>query len=933
MSPCAFALLRRIVAHTRHGQATYEPVEEEADVAGFLESHHDMMLTTAIDEAKESTYAQCSDSLEKHLEDDWQRAKTKLMTSLNLLVTKDDAAAASAVPEGGGSTFGAPEAIIGGQGGPTTPGLSTVLGQTRRTLDTPAGASPYSAVTAPSPGFGGRGGAAADSGPVPLAFATGDYTERTPPADVASLAAIVAEIVSSSSRPGEVASSDIATRFKEVTEQLARSSRQRPKAAVHCWELVRCMTRQTHLKDGFEHGRRKPSSQRFFAAGAMRYLENKALNYMQNQIQRRGRRVADALAHLSPWLSAARAWILMHKDTPAWSRWYRTEEASVDGMPLWPQVFYCFRTGGFADAERLLRDAGSKISPHILPAFQAVVQTLEWCYDRSKPQPAVPGDAIDELSRWHMECSTSRDEVDPFELEMANILSFSSLKGRVNHTVFATMEDFVWQKLIFALCSRLREAAAAGQADSTGGTYTVDDIADQLIEKGAAHFDPHRNTPFRFPELLLLCGRFEYAIDHLAKTHPADAVHLALALQYYQALATRFVPLDGGVGGSSAFGGVSEGMDDFDGDGRGGAGGREHLPSAAADGIGPPVSRDEEDARRNGFLITYTDPTTRRRAEALDLGTLIKEYADKVLRQHPTLAAEYVCALRDNYAREFLLRQLLLESRGYDVLLGRVDQDTLALQDGHLYQILERKDVNSIALSAAQWAKENGRNADAIAIFLRTDDTSVEGLGLAVHDRSTKLRAILDILCTQLANLLMPSSGAAASVAEREQWEMWAKDVEAIMLPRYDRDHALRDDTLRGLRDTFATLLDLHDFINLVQNGQYHDALDLLYDERRRLGMVPSPDAGELDRAEARFAELEPRVRNRINIVLEATLQCLYNLYLRAKRDRGRDRGHVDELRERARAVIAFHSVLRKYPSVYGADTSQRLAHWEVKFT
>ena len=127
---------------------------------------------------------------------------------------------------------------------------------------------------------------------------------------------------------------------------------------------------------------------------------------------------------------------------------------------------------------------------------------------------------------------------DPFQREVLNLLGHGEpAQQSVSPVVFPKLQDFVWQKLVFVLTSHLGEAAGVTTR------FQLPDLARMVTMHGPQLFDPDHRQPYKYFQLLLLCGRFERAINYLAK-HAGHgdltpAVHFALALHHYGALRTR----------------------------------------------------------------------------------------------------------------------------------------------------------------------------------------------------------------------------------------------------------------------------------------------------------------------------------------------------------------------------------------------------------
>ena len=92
--------------------------------------------------------------------------------------------------------------------------------------------------------------------------------------------------------------------------------------------------------------------------------------------------------------------------------------------------------------------------------------------------------------------------MDPFKKEIANLLGHGSPGVQTaDGTVFPKVQDFMWQKVVFALTSSLglvRHGAGSGVGAGAGGGFGLDDLAQMIVSHGPAHFDPGHRHPYKY---------------------------------------------------------------------------------------------------------------------------------------------------------------------------------------------------------------------------------------------------------------------------------------------------------------------------------------------------------------------------------------------------------------------------------------------------
>jgi nuclear pore complex protein Nup93 len=94
---------------------------------------------------------------------------------------------------------------------------------------------------------------------------------------------------------------------------------------------------------------------------------------------------------------------------------------------------------------------------------------------------------------------------DPYKYALYKLIGRVELSSRKTvPKVLLTTEDWLWYQL-----SLIREAEEEDGGQSAHEFYTLADLANILIKFGEGHFDPGRNRPLLYFQVLLMSGNFE----------------------------------------------------------------------------------------------------------------------------------------------------------------------------------------------------------------------------------------------------------------------------------------------------------------------------------------------------------------------------------------------------------------------------------------
>ena len=179
-----------------------------------------------------------------------------------------------------------------------------------------------------------------------------------------------------SRRPGGHVDYSVASAFKEVAKSLTKGATVSSQV-LKPWDLIIMMMHESSADaSGVLGNADRAENERILAAGAARFLERSSEEHMRNKLNRKRAGVGGELG----LLTLVRAWIDQRasSNSSRWASWYRTSTPQVDGMPLWPQVFYCLRCGGRREALELLRAAAkdAALPRTLVAAMEAVTHAL-----------------------------------------------------------------------------------------------------------------------------------------------------------------------------------------------------------------------------------------------------------------------------------------------------------------------------------------------------------------------------------------------------------------------------------------------------------------------------------------------------------------------------------------------------------------------------
>lgn len=334
---------------------------------------------------------------------------------------------------------------------------------------------------------------------------------------------------------------------------------------------------------------------------------------------------------------------------------------------VWALIYYLLRSGH-------VREAAEYVTTHMVQ-FRAIDRNfVNYMTDYA-------GSEDRQLRRDYKDRITSEynqrlriapeNSIDPFRMACYKIIGRCDLKNRaLESAIHQTMEDYMWLQFVLA-----REGPHYTELASD--VYNLATAQSVIKEIGSRFFTKGENYGTYF-YIQVLGGLFEEAIEYLYPFSYPDAVHFAIALDYY--------------------------------------------------GL---IRVSDPDALGDASLLSYTT----RGLPQLKFGHMVGHYTRDFRAANVAAAVDYltfICLNRDlpdqlgrNQARlcHEALRELVLESREFALLLGDIKNDGQRIKGiieerMQLIALEETDDfMRTITIQAASIADDNGRVTDAVLLY------------------------------------------------------------------------------------------------------------------------------------------------------------------------------------------------------------------------
>ncbi|KHN98238.1 nucleoporin-interacting protein NIC96 [Metarhizium album ARSEF 1941] len=510
-----------------------------------------------------------------------------------------------------------------------------------------------------------------------------------------------------------------------------------------------------------------------------------------------------------------------------------TELQQIQGEFVWAVVFYLLRCGHVNEAAQYVNDNSNH--------FRGIDRTFATYlnnYAASEDRRITNRKLLDRCTNEYIQRSRNAPEnsIDPFRMACYKVIGRIELSNRNLDGLNTDINDWIW--LQFNLAREVDKTT-----EMAGESYGLAELQSSIKEIGLKHFpkstseDTTSGSFGMFFYLQILAGMFEDAIAYLYPFSYVDAVHFALALEYYGLLR----PSDP----------VSTSND---------------LRSCSVKNL-PQINF--------GRMIGYYTRDFRAAdvVSAVDYLTLIclnKDLGGEAGERQSNLCHE-------------ALRELVLETREFSKLIGDIRPDGRAIRGiieerGPLIGLTEGTDfVNTVTLQAASFADESGRTTDSVLLYHLAGeyDTVVaivsralsEAISLEIGEDPMRLMPIKPRAGGAEADSQQP--GSSLSLASIDD----PVELARTMMAMYEREVMFYRKIQDQNKTACRVLLEMSNIKNLVEAGQWAQALDKI----RSLEILPLDAAGDASTIRAyasKFSGLSQPVSINVPNLLMWTIIC-----------------------------------------------------------
>lgn len=498
---------------------------------------------------------------------------------------------------------------------------------------------------------------------------------------------------------------------------------------------------------------------------------------------------------------------------------------------VWAVIFYLLRAGHVNEAARYVNDNQNhfKSIDRSFPAFMSDYATSEERRLKRQLQDRCNTEFSQRIR------NAPDNSVDPYRAACYKIIGRCDLSNRSFEGFTADVYDWMWLQFNLA-----REGDRS--VEIWGETFGLAEVQNTIKEVGLKYFPKNNvddaNGNFgMFFFMQIMSGMFEQAIAYLYSFSYVDAVHFAIALEYYGLL------------------------------------------------------RASDSMTANNDLLTHN---TRERPQ-ISFGRMLGFYTRDFRAGNVAAAVDYIiliCLNLDDPNQEAgrqhaelcheALRELVLETREFSKLIGDIRPDgkripgiienrgsLIGLQD-------EREFVRSITLQAGRFANDNGRTTDAVLLYHLAEDYDTvvaivgralsEAISLEVGGEPLRLQPVKPRVEGGRPVANANSSLSLASIDD-------PVELARTMMHMYERERFFRESIQDVNRMACSVLLQMSEIKSLVGAGHWVQALDQI----KTLEILPLTAGGDpsvIRAYAAKFASLPQVVAANVGNLLMWTVMC-----------------------------------------------------------
>ncbi|CAK7202927.1 nuclear pore complex subunit [Sporothrix eucalyptigena] len=583
-------------------------------------------------------------------------------------------------------------------------------------------------------------------------------------------------------------------------------------------------------------------------SGANQFLEKKFFQEVEAQIARFPQEASlggrpDVVSKIKAYIRVRAAQKMLVPDN--------VDLQQVQGEYVWAVIFYLLRSGHVTEAAQYVNDNQTQIRG-IDRVFASYINSYASSEDRRLKRAMQERCNSDYNQRAR---NAPEGSVDPFRMACYKVIGRCDVGNRNLDNLQTDVHDWIWLQFNLA-----REGDRAAELASE--MYGLAELQETIREIGQKHFA--KNAPgvaggsyAMYFYLQVLAGLFEPAIAYLYSFSYIDAVHFAIALEYYGLLRTPDASL------------------------------------AAANELLSHSTRGHPQINFARMIGYYTrDFRAANAAAAVDYLVLIclgDDELDPAASQSAAKSKEQSAAAALCYEA---LRELVLETREFSKLIGDIRPDGTRIRGlieerGTLIALDREQDfVKAITLQAARDADDGGRTTDAVLLYhLAGDyDTVVvivsralsEAITLEIGEEPMRLVPVKPRVDKDKTGSTATSTptvvaqpGSSLSLASIDD----PVELARTMMTMYERDNMFRRRIREETRIACGVLLQMSEIKGLVEARKWPQCLDKIRD----LGILPlqaNGDPGIIRSFAARFSSLAQPVAINVPNLLMWTILC-----------------------------------------------------------
>lgn len=528
-------------------------------------------------------------------------------------------------------------------------------------------------------------------------------------------------------------------------------------------------------------------------------------------------------------------------------KWIKSNLEIINNVPVWALLYYMVRTGHIEEALEFTMQT-EKSFQKIERSFPSYMKAFA-----SSSGQKLPRDLQERLhTEFNQHIRFIDENTDPYKYALYKLIGRCELSRKAFPEVIITAEDWLWAHLTLT-----RETDSSTPAHER---YSLLDLQRMILQFGAKHFNPNRNNPGMYFQVLLLSGLFEYAVQYLYSFSQIDAVHFAIALTYY---------------------GLLRPINDIE----------------KADSELMILDKDDKPYLNFARLVGYYTRDFRRSdpEDAVDYLTLICMNSD-INTAHLKMCHES-------------LKELVLETREFSKLLGDVRADGTR-QPGAIEQHMklinisnEQEYLHAITEQAANKADEDGRTADAILLYQLGEEYDT-----VVSIINKSLGEALSVIELGQPMSTLPK-GVPLMLSATEDPAQLARN----MMQVYSGNPAILSKVSQRSRETCNALLKIIDARDAYAKQQWDQCLKETEDSGV-FSLSPQADVGQVRRRAQQFVGLHESIARNVPSLLIMVMQCCVNISGMLNESEYSNAGRattIQDLRARARNCMIYAGMIQ----------------------